>query len=149
MRRRRTRTLERALVRRALCVLAATALAQHALAAGPLDGLRFVGDTGPAGRAADEHGAVLMFDGGRFAKSSPASCASDSFLPGEYLAFSEGDGVRFRATTTSDEYGRIEWEGLVRGEVATGRYVWHRKPSFFVPDPKPYTKWFKAVAIDR
>lgn len=134
---------------RIACFLAAAALALPAFAEGPLDGRRFVGDTGPAGRAADEHGAVLSFADGRFAKSSPASCASDSFLPGEYVAVTEGDGIRFRVTTTSEEYGRIEWDGLVRGDSAEGRYVWYRKPSFFVPDPKPYAKWFKADATKR
>jgi hypothetical protein len=140
---------EAAPVRRLACFLAALAVALPALAAGPLDGRHFAGDTGPVGRAADEHGAVLSFADGRLAKSSPASCASDSFLPGEYTAVPEGDGIRFRATTTSDEYGRIDWEGVVRGDTLEGRYVWHRKPSFFVPDPKPYAKWFKAVATHR
>lgn len=136
-------------MRRIVCLLAAAALAVPAFAGGPLDGRRFAGETGPAGRAADEDGAVLTFENGRFAKSSPASCASDSFLPGEYVAAPDGEGIRFRATTTSDDYGRIEWEGIVRGDTAEGRYVWYRKPSFFVPEPRPYAKWFKAVAINR
>jgi putative intracellular protease/amidase len=128
-----------------ICTGLAIALAAPAgLAQGLLDGKKYIGDIGGAGKAADEKGAVFTFADGRFNSSV---CDKYGFDKGAYTATKEGDLIRFEAKTVSAEHGTNSWRGTVRGNEVEGVLLWHRKPSFFNKNPEPVEKWFKAKSI--
>jgi hypothetical protein len=111
------------------------------LAQGVLDGKKYIGDIGDVGKAAEEKDAVLTFADGTFRSSV---CDKYGFERGAYTTTKDGEAIRFEARTVSAEYGTNEWRGTVKGSEVEGQLTWHRKPSFFRPNPAPVEKWFKA-----
>jgi hypothetical protein len=125
-----------------LCIWAAFVLAAPLAAAqGALDGKKFIGDIGEAGKPADEKGAVFTFADGKFNSSV---CDKYGFQKGSYTTTKDGDALRFEAKTVSTEHGTNNWRGTIKGDHLEGVLVWQKKPSFFNKNPQPVEKWFKA-----
>jgi hypothetical protein len=112
-----------------------------ALAQGALDGRKYIGDIGDAGKAADEKGALFTFADGKFNSSV---CDKYGFDKGAYTVTKDGDVLRFEAKTVSTEYGTNNWRGRLKGDQLEGVLIWQKKPSFFNKSPEPVEKWFKA-----
>lgn len=128
---------------RALCIVIVAVLSLPlAVAQDLLDGRRFIGDFGPAGKPASETGDVITFEGGKF---HSAVCDQWGFGKGEYRAVQEGDVIRFEATTLSDSAGRLHWRGSVRGDVLEGTFTHYRPPSWWRPNPQSLEHWVKAT----
>ena len=104
-------------------ILQSLTLVSPVLAAdGLLDGRSFTGQTGPKGKAA-EGPDTLIFEGGTMRSTG---CDAYGFGAAPYVATREGDRIRFTATTTSPDEGKIEWTGSVRGDVLEGTFVWKK-----------------------
>lgn len=121
----------------ALALAAPLAAAQGAL----LDGKKFVGDIGPAGKPAEDKGAVISFAEHRLHSSV---CDKYGFDRGIYFTTRDGDIVRFEAVTYSDENGRNHWRGVMKGGEIEGTLSYRAKPGVFDKNPAPVEKWFKA-----
>jgi len=110
---------------RAACLALALCLGSAGAAAtGELDGLAFVGPTGPRGEAAERADEKVEFAGGRFRSSV---CEEMGFPPADYRATREGDAVRFESLLVSEKDGTIRWEGVVRGGVVEASYTWTKE----------------------
>ena len=55
---------------------------------------------------------TLTFKDGRFRSSA---CDKYGYSDAAYKTAAEGDGVRFEAETQSPKYGKLVWNGVVRG----------------------------------
>jgi hypothetical protein len=55
---------------------------------------------------------TLTFKDGRFRSSA---CDRYGYSDAAYKATPDGDGVRFEAETQSPKYGKLVWNGVVRG----------------------------------
>ena len=55
---------------------------------------------------------TLTFKDGRFRSSA---CDKYGYADAPYKAMAEGDGMRFEAETQSPKYGKLLWNGTVRG----------------------------------
>ena len=76
-----------------------------------LDGRNFAGIVLECGKTegdADE----LIFKGGRFRSTA---CDKYEYGDGAYTASAADGGVRFKVQTESPKYGKLLWEGVVRG----------------------------------
>jgi hypothetical protein len=134
-------------MKRSATLLAALALALAAplaSAQGALDGRKFVGDIGPAGKAAEDKGAVISFADHRLHSSV---CDKYGFDRGIYFTVKDGEVVRFEAVTYSDEYGRNVWRGTMTGGEIEGTLSYRAKPGVFDRNPAPVEKWFKAKLV--
>jgi hypothetical protein len=124
--------------------LALALAAPIAAAQGALDGKKFIGDIGPAGKPAEDVGAVITFADNRLHSSV---CDKYGFDRGIYLTKKDGDAVRFEAVTYSYEYGPNTWQGTMKGDVIEGALTYRGKPTLFDKNPAPVEKWFKAKLI--
>ena len=102
---------------------------------GPLDGRRFVGETGEAGA---EHGspAEFVFEGGRF---DPLACHPLGFSAAPYQATAESGAVHFKAETLSETEGRMRWTGKVEGDRIEGTVLWLKTGQ------APIERWFSGT----
>lgn len=123
--------------------LAFACCAGTAAAAGELDGLAFVGPTGPRGEAAERADERIDFTAGRFRSSV---CEAYGFPAAAYTATREGDAVRFQSVLLSKKDGEIRWEGVVRGGKVEAAYVW-TKEGIFRTTRREY--WFKGAPAGR
>ncbi|HSD40678.1 MAG TPA: hypothetical protein VLD36_02320 [Burkholderiales bacterium] len=112
-----------------------------AAAQGALDGRKYIGDIGPAGKSAEDRDAVITFSDNRLHSSV---CDKYGFDRGIYLTRKDGDAVRFEAVTYSYEYGRNHWQGVMKGDVIEGTLTYRGKPTLFDKNPPRVEKWFKA-----
>lgn len=123
-------------------------LALHASVApaqsGPLDGRRFDAQAGYTGKPAHVPKDIISFDAGRLHSSD---CDQYGYDKGVYRATRQGDAIAFEAETVSAEYGRNTWKGVVRGDVIEGTFVFHRKPTWWRPNPEPLEHWFRGTAL--
>ncbi len=108
-----------------------------------LDGKVFVADAGVKGKAADEIDDVITFANGRFHSST---CDQWGYDKGAYKVSSSGDTMRFEAETNSEKYGKLVWQGTVRGGEIEGTFMQHPKPGWFNSNPEPIEHWFKGRA---
>jgi len=106
-------------------------------AANPLDGKRFIGPTGEKGEEAYGDEELTFYDG----KLYSVDCARWGFGEGIVETRAEDDGIHFAAETRSEKYGKIIWEGVVRGDRIEAIYTW-RKEGWFVETVREY--WFKG-----
>lgn len=119
---------------------------QRAAASDGLEGRRFDTQAGMAGKAAHVPSDILSFSGGLFHSSD---CDQYEYGKGRYTSTAEADGsIRFEAETVSPTYGRNVWKGRVRGRSVEGEFIFHRKPTFWRPNPDPLPHWFKGHEID-
>ena len=56
-----------------------------------------------------------------------------------------GDGIRFRAETTSPKHGTMIWEGTIRGNVLDATARWIHKRWYWTID-RVY--WFKGRVLE-
>jgi hypothetical protein len=111
-----------------------------------LEGRRFDTTAGLVGKPMHVPSDILSFQAGLFHSSD---CDQYEYGKGRYSARSEGDAVHFEAETTSPSYGRNVWKGVVRGQAIEGEFVFHRKPTFWRPNPEPLVHWFKGPELPR
>ncbi len=111
--------------------------------AGPLDGKAFIADAGEKGKAADEKGDVITFQGGKFHSSA---CDQWGYGKGDYRASASGNTVTFETETASEKDGRLVWKGTIRGDMIEGTFVHHKKGWLLNPNPEPIEHWFKGKA---
>ena len=132
------------LARLAAALVISAVAASIAFAQSPLDGRRFDTQAGYTGKPAHVQQDILSFAGGRFHSSD---CDQYGYDKGEYRSEPAGDAVRFEVETRSNEYGRNVWKGVVKGDEIEGTMVFHRRPTWWRPNPAPLEHWFKGKAI--
>ena len=93
-----------------LCAIAAVVPASVAQAAN-LDGRSFQGVFLERGKTSGDAD-TLIFKDGRFRSSA---CDRYGYSDAPYKTMAEGDTVRFEAETQSPKYGKLLWNGTVRG----------------------------------
>ena len=114
----------------ALCLGAAPALAGD----GPLDGRKYQGETGEAGKQGEPE--EFVFADGEF---DPRGCHEWGFYATPYTATQEEDGtIRFVAEHTNEDGNRMRWEGTVAGDMLSGS-MW-----YWEGDGEPSEYWFKG-----
>jgi hypothetical protein len=86
-----------------------------------LDGLVFVGHTGPLDGSAIDGEDEIIFRNGRFRSTA---CDTWGFNSPAYTVTREGDMIHFQAVTTSPRHGQIQWRGTVKGDVLEASYLW-------------------------
>jgi hypothetical protein len=133
----------RDLIRAALVVSLFSAPAAAFAQSATLDGRAFVADAGEKGKAADEKGDVITFQGGRFHSSA---CDQFGYGKGAYRAAASGGAIAFESETTSEKDGRLVWRGTVRGDAIEGTFTHYRKGWLLNPNPEPVEHWFKGRA---
>ena len=123
-----------------LCAFNLPVNAQNAV----LDGKIFIADAGEKGKPADEKADVITFKDGKFHSSQ---CDQYGYGKGDYKASSQGDSVSFEVQTQSEQYGRNDWKGVVKGNQIEGTMIFHRKATWWRPNPEPLEHWFKGSAV--
>ena len=111
-----------------------------------LDGRRFDTTAGMVGKPAHVPSDILSFDAGLFHSSD---CDQYEYGKGRYTSRREGDTIHFEAETESPTYGRNVWKGTIRGNTIEGEFVFHRKPTWWRPNPEPLPHWFKGKELGR
>ena len=76
-----------------------------------LDGRNFVGIVLECGKTEGDADTII-FKGGRFRSTA---CDRYDYGDGAYTARAADGAVRFAAETESPKYGKLLWEGVVRG----------------------------------
>ena len=102
-----------------------------------LDGMRFVGPTGAAGKGAD-HEDVVVFADGMFRS---AQCEKFGFGASSYTATDRDGVVHFTAATTSPTSGKLEWQGRIDGDSVEATFLW-TKERWYWNIRREY--WFKG-----
>ena len=126
-------------------ILAVLVSAGPLAAAEPLlDGRKFNTEAGYTGKPTHVKEDILSFKAGKFHSSD---CDQYGYNRGDYRATAQGGGVIFEVETVSEQYGRNVWRGVVTGDTVEGTMVFHRKPTFWRPNPDPLEHWFKGKAI--
>lgn len=109
-----------------------------------LDGRKFDTEAGLTGKPAHVKQDILSFNNGLFHSSD---CDQYGYNQGQYKSASQGDGTTFEVETTSEQYGRNVWKGVVRGDTIEGTMVFYRKPTWWRSNPEPLEHWFKGKAL--
>jgi hypothetical protein len=122
----------------ALCTGPTVHAQADSAAHGLLDGQHFTGTVGAEGKDAPYNADSIVFSEGHFVSTD---CIQYGFTRAPYSAERVGDGVRFRAVTTSPSHGQMTWEGTVRGDEAEATYRWVRERWFWT---QRGTYWFKG-----
>ncbi len=132
--------------RAAAAVLFGSVWLHRAEAGDGLEGRRFDTRAGMQGKDAHVPSDILSFAGGLFHSSD---CDQYEYGKGRYTSRAGADGsIHFEAVTESPSYGRNEWKGVVHGRSVEGEFIFHRKPTWWRPDPEPLPHWFKGHEVD-
>jgi hypothetical protein len=108
-----------------------------------LDGKVFLVKSGEQGKEASHHDDYLIFRDGMFVSSD---CAEDlNFRESTYSATTQGNGIRFRAQTTSPTHGTMIWEGTMQGDVMDATARWIDKRWYWTID-RNY--WFRGQLFE-
>jgi hypothetical protein len=107
-----------------------------------LDGKTYLVRTGERGKE-EHHNDYLVFRGGWFVSSDCVEALN--FRASSYSTTSLGDGIRFRAETTSPKHGTMIWEGTIRGNVLDATARWIHKRWYWTID-RVY--WFKGRILE-
>ena len=83
---------------------------------GSLDGRSYDGIVLEAGQKTGD-AETITFRNGRFHSSA---CDAYQYGEGSYQAQASGDAVTFSAETESPKYGKLRWQGVVRGKRLDG-----------------------------
>ena len=94
-----------------LVAIAASVVPSAPAQASGLDGRSFNGVFLERGKTSGDAD-TLIFKDGRFRSTA---CDKYGYSDAAYKASAEGDAVRFEAETQSAKYGKLVWNGVVRG----------------------------------
>lgn len=108
-----------------------------------LDGKIFLVQSGEQGKDASHHDDYLIFRDGQFTSSDCAVVLD--FRESTYSATTEGDGIRFRAQSTSPAHGTMIWDGIVRGDDMNATARWIHERWYWTID-RMY--WFKGKLLE-
>jgi hypothetical protein len=108
-----------------------------------LDEKTFLVKSGEKGKEASHHNDYLIFRDGMFVSSDCGELLD--FRESTYSATTEGDGIRFRAQSTSPTHGTMIWDGTVRGDVIDATARWIDKRWYWTID-RMY--WFKGQLLE-
>jgi hypothetical protein len=128
-------------ISRSIATVAALAIAAFgstpcaSAAAGPLDGMTFVAESGEQGKAAAAKDTLVFHEG----KMRSAACDPYGFGEGNYTSMSHPGSFMFHVRTESPKEGVIVWDGTIRGDKLDGTYVWTKTGQ------KPINYWVKGT----
>ena len=108
-----------------------------------LNGKTFHVKSGEQGKEASHHDDYLVFRDGTFVSSDCGELLN--FRESTYSVTTEGDGIRFRAQSTSPTHGTMVWDGTVRGDVMDATARWIDKRWYWTID-RMY--WFKGQLLE-
>jgi hypothetical protein len=108
-----------------------------------LDDKTFLVKSGEEGKEASHHNDYLIFRDGMFVSSDCGELLD--FRESTYSATTQGDGIRFRAQSTSPTHGTMIWDGTVRGNVMDATARWIDKRWYWTID-RMY--WFKGHLLE-
>ncbi|MGB3095426.1 MAG: hypothetical protein WBB46_01655 [Candidatus Deferrimicrobiaceae bacterium] len=108
-----------------------------------LNGKTFLVKSGEEGKEASHHDDYLVFRDGMFVSSDCAEYLE--FRESTYSVTTEGDGIRFRAQTTSPTHGTMIWNGTVRGDIMDATARWIDKRWYWTID-RMY--WFRGQLLE-
>lgn len=104
-----------------------------------LDGRTFTGFNGEKGRSLDpDEPEQIIFENGRFISTT---CNLYNFSDAPYTATRRDDGIHFQAVMLSPTHGKIEWQGIVRGDQADIEFTW-TKERWYWDTHREY--WFRG-----
>ena len=115
--------------------LIAALVAVAAAAGGALEGKRFAGETGEAGKTKGDPEEFVFADG----KFDPLACHQYGFAATPYSARPEGDAVAFEAEHGNAKGERMRWVGTVRGDRLEGTMT------YWDAERQASEYWFKAT----
>lgn len=108
-----------------------------------LDRKTFLVKSGEQGKEASHHNDYLIFRNGMFVSSDCAEMLD--FRESAYSATRHGDGIRFRAESTSPKHGTMIWDGTIRGNDMDATARWIHKRWYWTID-RIY--WFKGLLLE-
>jgi hypothetical protein len=103
--------------------LAIAALVPSLAMAESLDGRSFQGVFIERGKTSGDAD-TLVFKDGRFRSSA---CDQYGYSDAPYKTVAAGDAVRFEAETSSPKYGKLFWNGAIRGNKLDATVMMERK----------------------
>ncbi len=115
--------------------LALTALVPTLAMADGLEGRSFQGVFLERGKTAGDAD-TLTFKNGRFHSSA---CDQYGYSDAPYKTAAAGDGMRFEAETQSAKYGKLQWNGVIRGNKLDAVVMMEQKGK------KPIENWVVAA----
>jgi hypothetical protein len=115
--------------------LALTALVPTLAMAEGLDGRSFQGVFLERGKTSGDAD-TLTFKNGRFHSSA---CDQYGYSDAPYKTAAAGDGMRFEAETQSAKYGKLQWNGVIRGNKLDAVVMMEQKGK------KPIENWVVAA----
>ena len=115
--------------------LALTALVPTLAMAESLDGRSFQGVFLERGKTSGDAD-TLTFKNGRFHSSA---CDQYGYSDAPYKAAAAGDTLRFEAETQSAKYGKLQWNGVIRGNKLDAVVMMEQKGK------KPVENWVVAA----
>src|SRR5215475_13506167 len=99
-----------------LCPITPLSIAPASGGGDPLDGRTFDGIVLECGKTSGDADS-LIFASGRFRSTA---CDRYQYGDGAYTATASGDTVTFSAETESPKYGKLRWNGVIRGTRLDG-----------------------------
>ena len=118
-----------------LGALALTALVPTLAMADGLEGRSFQGVFLERGKTAGDAD-TLTFKNGRFHSSA---CDQYGYSDAPYKTAAAADGMRFEAETQSAKYGKLQWNGVIRGNKLDAVVMMEQKGK------KPIENWVVAA----
>jgi hypothetical protein len=115
--------------------LALTALVPTLAMAEGLDGRSFQGVFLERGKTSGDAD-TLTFKNGRFHSSA---CDQYGYSDAPYKTAAAGDALRFEAETQSAKYGKLQWNGVIRGNKLDAVVMMEQKGK------KPIENWVVAA----
>ena len=115
--------------------LALTALVPTLAMADGLEGRSFQGVFLERGKTSGDAD-TLTFKNGRFHSSA---CDQYGYSDAPYKTAAAGDGMRFEAETQSAKYGKLQWNGVIRGNKLDAVVMMEQKGK------KPIENWVVAA----
>jgi len=88
-----------------------------------LDGRNFTGIVLECGKTEGDADTII-FENGRFRSTA---CDKYDYGDGAYTATKADGGVRFQSQTESPKYGKLLWEGVVRGNRLDATFTMGRE----------------------
>jgi len=105
-----------------LLLLAVFNISQSA-EAGSLDGKTYKGEMGEKGKT-NGNEETIEFKDGRF---HSASCDEYGFTAAPYTSETKGDLTRFSSVTISQKEGKMNWTGIVKGDMLEATATWNKE----------------------
>ena len=87
---------------------------------GALDGKSFSGELVKSGAQGGDKDTLIFGDG----KFRSTVCDGYGFKEVAYHAMKLGEAITFRVDSTSETFGKMTWQGRVRGETLEANVIW-------------------------